>query len=183
METQSGVFLSISPETVDTHSLLPGVRSVVRARANGQQTEIRRISERKDVIAVLLTLLTGAVATDLAKRKIYNCWVLPGLLAGFLTAFLSGGTARTREALLSMFFAFAVLFPVYLIGGIGAGDVKLFAACATCLTLRETAQCITISFLVGGAASLILLLMHRKRGQTIRFAVPILVSVLFITGG
>lgn len=133
--------------------------------------------------AVLLTLLTGAVATDLWRHKIYNLWVLPGFLAGLILAVCSGGETEILRGVSCAALAFALLFPVYLIGGIGAGDVKLFAAVATWLTPKEVMMCIFVSFLLGGLYGILRIIQKRRRDLTIRFAVPILMSVLFIFGG
>ncbi|MBR5116795.1 MAG: prepilin peptidase [Lachnospiraceae bacterium] len=133
--------------------------------------------------ALLMTLLTGAVATDLRRYKIYNLWVLPGLIAGLVISACTGGGTGFLKGVSCAALAFAVLFPVYLAGGIGAGDVKLFAAVATWLTPGEVLMCIFVSFLLGGAYGIFRILRERKRHLTIRFAVPILVSVLFIFGG
>lgn len=134
-------------------------------------------------VTILMILLTGAVATDLWRYKIYNLWVLPGLLAGLIAAGATGGGTGFLQGLVSAAISFAVLFPVYLAGGIGAGDVKLFAAVAVWLTPGEVLMCIFVSFLLGGLCGIIRILRERRRHLTIRFAVPILMSVLFIFGG
>ncbi len=134
-------------------------------------------------IIILSSLLLGAAASDFRKHKIYNLWVLPHLAAGFLLAVRDGGAAGAWSALLSMGLSFAMLFPVYLAGGIGAGDVKLFAAAAPFLDLREVGICVLLSFVIGGVMSAGVLLAGKGRKYRIRFAIPILMSVAFIFGG
>jgi prepilin peptidase CpaA len=73
----------------------------------------------------LLTLLSGAVFTDLYKDRIYNLWLIPGLLVGIITAAL-GGLESLLAAMTAIAFSFVILLPVYLFKGIAAGDVKLF---------------------------------------------------------
>jgi prepilin peptidase CpaA len=132
---------------------------------------------------VLFLLLAGAVFTDQRSHKIYNRWLLPGGIAGILLSFIRCGPVGLREALISAFLAFVILFPVYLFGGIGAGDVKLFAAVSTCLSFEDVFLCIFCSFLVAGVISIIRILQTRSLHQTIRFALPVFVSILFIYGG
>lgn len=133
--------------------------------------------------AVLFAFLIGAAATDWTKHRIYNLWILPGLFAGLLTAGWTGGGAGVRSAVGSMLLAFLLLFPVYLIGGIGAGDVKLFAAAALFLGARETLLSIFLSFFIGAGISVVRIAVERRFRQKIRFAAPILISILFVFGG
>ena len=135
------------------------------------------------VIAVLFAFLTGAVVTDLVRKKIYNLWVLPGFAAGLVLSWCSGGMRGLSGALTAALLALCILFPVYLAGGIGAGDVKLFAAAATWLSFGEVCMCILISFVIGAVYGLVKLLIGRKKGTTIRFAIPVMISILFIFGG
>ncbi len=133
---------------------------------------------------VLFPLLIGAVVTDLWRHKIYNCWVLCGLLTGLALAGATENSAGLIRGLVSMLLALFLLFPVYLIGGIGAGDVKLFAAAAVNLTPEEVLLGILLSFLIGAVFSVVRILRTGSlRGQTIHFAIPVLISVLFIYGG
>ena len=135
------------------------------------------------IIAVLFAFLTGAVVTDLVRKKIYNLWVFPGFGAGLILSWCSGGMRGLSGAVTAALLALLILFPVYLAGGIGAGDVKLFAAAAAWLSSGEVCMCILISFAIGAVYGLIKLLATRKRGTTIRFAVPVMISILFIFGG
>ncbi|MCR5178985.1 MAG: prepilin peptidase [Lachnospiraceae bacterium] len=121
--------------------------------------------------------------TDLVRKKIYNLWVLPGFAAGMLLSFVSEGIRGFSGALAAALLAFMILFPVYLAGGIGAGDVKLFAAAAVWLNFGEVCMCIMVSFLIGAAYGLIKLAVMGRKDMTIRFAVPILISIFFIFGG
>ncbi|MCR5675550.1 MAG: A24 family peptidase [Lachnospiraceae bacterium] len=132
---------------------------------------------------LLFALLAGAAATDWKRHKIYNRWTFPGLLAGVAAAGVLDGADGIRCALCSAIFALVLLFPVYLIGGIGAGDVKLFAAAASFLELRETFLCIFVSFLIGAGFSLLLIVAKKGKQRQIRFALPILISILFVSGG
>ncbi len=121
--------------------------------------------------------MSGAVFTDLFKDKIYNVWVIPGLLTG-ISASLLQGTDRLIESLTAVGAAFLILLPVYFLRGIAAGDVKLFMSAASFLSMQDTLSCILISFLVAGVISFAILILKRNKQKTIHFAVPILVSAL-----
>ena len=120
--------------------------------------------------------------TDLYKDKIYNVWVVPGLITGLILA-LSQGTERFLTALMAVGVSFVVLMPVYLIKGIAAGDVKLFLSTASFLSMQELYSCILFSFLIAGAISLGILIFRINKQKTIHFAVPIMASTLFVLGG
>ena len=129
----------------------------------------------------MLLFLTGAVFTDLTKDKIYNVWVVPGLLTGLIIA-LSQGTGRFIEALVATLATFLVLMPVYFLRGIAAGDVKLLLSTASFLSFQELQSCILYSFLSAGAISLVIVVFKREK-KTLHFAVPVLVSTILVLGG
>lgn len=131
---------------------------------------------------ILYLFLTGAVFTDLYKDKIYNVWVIPGLITGLIMA-LSQGVDRFLSALLAVAVSFAVLMPVYFVKGIAAGDVKLFLSTASFLSMQELYSCILFSFLIAGVISLGILIFKRNKQKTLHFAVPILISAIFVLGG
>ncbi len=131
---------------------------------------------------MLLLFLSGAVFTDLYKDKIYNVWVVPGLLTGLITA-LYQGPDRFLNSLAAVGISFLVLMPVYFLKGIAAGDVKLFLSTASFLSMQELYSCILFSFLIAGTISLGILIFRRNKQKTIHFAVPIMASTLFVLGG
>ena len=131
---------------------------------------------------ILILFLSGAVFTDLYKDKIYNVWVIPGMLTGFIYA-AGKGPGNLLNALLSIVVALLLLIPVYLIKGIAAGDVKLFLAIAPFLSMQELYSCILFSFLIAGAISIGILLIKKNKQKTMHFAVPVMASTLFVMGG
>lgn len=80
------------------------------------------------LLGLLLALLLPAVATDVRARRIPNLLCLAGIVAGIAanTWFLAfDGTLLAVKGLL---LAFAIALPFWLLGWLGAGDVKLLAA-------------------------------------------------------
>lgn len=78
-------------------------------------------------LLALLILLAIAVFTDLRERRIPNWLTVSGMLAGIaLTSLEVGGVPTT--ALLGALLAFVLAFPLFALGGVGAGDVKLLVA-------------------------------------------------------
>ena len=126
--------------------------------------------------------MTGAVFTDLFKDKIFNAWVIPALSTGVISSLIQGSD-RLLESLSSVGVAFLILLPVYFLKGIAAGDVKLFMSAASFLSVSDTLSCILVSFLVAGIISVLIIILKRNKQKTIHFAIPVLVSVLFVMGG
>ena len=126
--------------------------------------------------------MAGAVFTDLFKDKIFNAWVIPALLSGVISSLIQGSD-RLIESLSAVGAAFLILLPVYFLKGIAAGDVKLFMSAASFLSVSDTLSCILVSFLIAGIISVLVIIFRRNKQKTIHFAIPILVSVLFVMGG
>jgi prepilin peptidase CpaA len=85
------------------------------------------------LVPLLLVLGAGCVAafTDVRSFKIPNYITFPLLLAGIaFHAFLPTGQG-VSYALLGMLAGFTSLILFYVLGGVGAGDVKLMAAIGT----------------------------------------------------
>lgn len=77
--------------------------------------------------SLLVIILFICVITDVAKRKIYNVIIFPGLLVAFFVQFLLGGWGDLLTSVYGFFCGLAILLIPYLMGGMGAGDVKLLA--------------------------------------------------------
>jgi prepilin peptidase CpaA len=76
---------------------------------------------------LLIILLGICVFTDLFERKIYNAVLLPFLCGGFFLNTLSSGPNGFEQSFFGMVVGFAILLIPFLLGGMGAGDVKLLA--------------------------------------------------------
>ena len=63
-----------------------------------------------------------------------------------------------RQTTLSMLLAFLLLYPLFKIGALGAGDVKVFMMIGSFLEVRELVTVLILSFVIGGICSLIKLL-------------------------
>jgi prepilin peptidase CpaA len=76
---------------------------------------------------LLVILLIICVITDVRKRKIYNVVLFPFLIIALIVHAISGGFHGLSEALLGTAAGLGILLIPYLLGGMGAGDVKLLA--------------------------------------------------------
>lgn len=164
------------------------------------------------IFALLFVILAVAAITDIAFGKVYNGWICLALAVGLSCAFWRGGMGKEglAGALLSMAVPVILLYPIFRIGGMGAGDIKLLAAVGCFLTVKETVACLVLSFLAGAVLSLLKMAAERnfirrmryllsyvlavagsgkwrrygqEEGGKIHFALPILLGVLLYKGG
>ncbi len=77
------------------------------------------------VVLVLFVLLAAAVTTDLKSHRIPNLLLLPALSLALMLHMKSGGVDGLITATGGLTLGLAMLLPLYAIGGMGAGDVKL----------------------------------------------------------
>lgn len=80
-------------------------------------------------ILLLIVVAGTAIVTDIRSCRIPNALCLTGILVGSLAHLaLGGASALLVEGLGGLLTAGLVLLPLYALGGMAAGDVKLMAA-------------------------------------------------------
>jgi prepilin peptidase CpaA len=116
---------------------------------------------------ILVLLVSIAAIYDLRFRRIPNWLVLTGLLLGLgLNAFLFAWSG-VRSSLLGIALAFLIYFPLYLLRGMGAGDVKLMAAVGAMVGPANWFGIFIIASLLGGVVAVILLLARGRLRSTL----------------
>ncbi|HEX21578.1 MAG TPA: hypothetical protein ENH19_02870 [Actinobacteria bacterium] len=76
---------------------------------------------------ILVMVVVVAVYTDIKYRKIYNISTFAGTGAGLLLSVYAGGLHGLKVNLAGLVFGLALLMPIFYLGGVGGGDVKLLA--------------------------------------------------------
>lgn len=76
-------------------------------------------------MAVLMCIFCAAAYMDLRFYKIPNLCIFTGILSGLIMTYAAYSFAGVLGAGVSAALIFAGFYPFYLMGGIGAGDVKL----------------------------------------------------------
>lgn len=111
------------------------------------------------VIQVVLVLVVLVAAIyDARFRRIPNWVVLIGLILGLgLNTFLFEWTGL-RSSLLGLGLAFLIYFPLYLLRGMGAGDVKLMASIGALAGPANWFGIFVLTAVLGGVAAIALLL-------------------------
>lgn len=111
------------------------------------------------VFQIILVLVVSVAAVyDARFRRIPNWLTLTGLILGLgLNTFLFEW-AGARTSLLGIGLALLIYFPLYLLRGMGAGDVKLMAAIGSIVGAGNWFGIFVITALLGGVVAVILLL-------------------------
>ena len=117
------------------------------------------------VTVVLVATLASAV-TDLWKFKVHNLITLPLLISGLLFHGIFGGPSEFLGSLAGMVFGFGILVVFYVMGGMGAGDVKLLAAVGAWLGMPLTFVVFLASSLAAGVYALVLVLACGRTRET-----------------
>jgi prepilin peptidase CpaA len=107
-----------------------------------------------------------AAVTDVWKFKVYNVLTLPLLASGLLYHGFVNGFPGLMGSALGILFGFGVPFFLYVLGGMGAGDVKLLAAIGAWLGMPLTLVVFLAAALVAGAYSLVLVLTRSSMQET-----------------
>jgi prepilin peptidase CpaA len=111
-------------------------------------------------LVILTAALLAASLTDLAHRRIPNVITYPLAACGLVCHFASAGTNGLIFALTGILAGAALLLPFYMLGGMGAGDVKLLAASGSILGPFGIFTAALYSALAGGIYALLVLWRH-----------------------
>jgi prepilin peptidase CpaA len=79
-------------------------------------------------VIILLAVLALATRADLRSRRIPNVLTYPALGLGLVVGAAFGGVDGLREHALGAALGLGMLFPLFILRWMGAGDVKLMAA-------------------------------------------------------
>ena len=110
----------------------------------------------------LWALLVIATVTDLLWGKIFNSVILVFVVAGIVCRLATGGFADAGTGALAFAVALVLFFPLWRLGVLAAGDVKLLMAVGAWSDVKAVLQLGVISILVGAAVGLFVL--FEKRG-------------------
>jgi len=119
--------------------------------------------------AVFTLLLLAGCVWDLRTRRIPNELVAAILGTGWLFALYSPDAVRALGlSLAGTAIGFGIWIGFYLLGAIGAGDVKFFAAAGAWLGPGATWRAALIAAVVGGVLAVAYLLVEKRLGGVLR---------------
>ena len=130
-------------------------------------------------IVFVMSVLTRAIYTDVKKGIIENRCIMSGLLLAGGYAVLHNGGKGFLESISMAMVMLVVLFVLFVLKGLGAGDIKLFCVLAAFYP-KSAMGIVVVSFLVAAGMSIVRMLprfLKREpvylKGETINFSIPI----------
>ena len=115
----------------------------------------------------LLALSAVAGVWDLWRGRIPNAVTYPAAVAGLLISAIESGPSGLVAGVLGAGAALLVGLPLFLWGGMGGGDVKLFVAVGALTGPYGLAQVVVSSLLLGAAAAVVMLAWRGELWRTL----------------
>lgn len=112
----------------------------------------------------IVTLLSSVVAafTDVVRFKVYNVLTLPLIASGVVYHAMVDGVDGVGVSIAGMFAGLAVLTLPFLMGGMGAGDLKLLAGVGAWVGVPCIIYVFVIAGLLSGAFAIAMLLWEKR---------------------
>ena len=117
---------------------------------------------------IVYGLVFIAVCMDLCSMRISNRLILIGLGIALLQRFLSGGMIEVLNGIILTVVPIILLYLLFLVGALGAGDIKLFSLIGGFVNFKILAGCIFYAFLFAGVGSFLKMVYHRTLFSSLR---------------
>jgi prepilin peptidase CpaA len=114
---------------------------------------------------VVIAVVIVATITDMRTLKVHNILTLPLLACGLIYHWMSGGFDGLTGAFSGALWGFALLLVPYMLGGMGAGDVKLVAAIGAWLGSGPLMAVLAVGLLATAIYSLGMLFVQGRIGD------------------
>ncbi|MCP8969321.1 A24 family peptidase [Ectobacillus ponti] len=121
-----------------------------------------------------ITLITSLI-TDIRQRKILNIVTFPAMLFGFLYHTAAQGWNGVLFSVSGFLVGLGVLLIPHLLGGMGAGDVKLMAAVGAMMGSAFVFHAFLYTAIIGGVISAALIMKKNGMWNTIKSAIFIVI--------
>ena len=115
-----------------------------------------------------IALAAAACWVDVRTRRIPNRLTFSAAALGLVTATVAHGGAGAIASAAGLLAGLAIFFPLFLLRGLGAGDVKLMGALGAWLGTSVILGVAFYTALAGGIFGMALIFRHRYGGQAMR---------------
>jgi len=122
------------------------------------------VTEASRTALACLVVIAGIF--DIRSRRIPNWLNVMGMAAGFALNVYAFGLEGLKAASFGMLLAAAVYLALYLLRGMGAGDVKLMAAVGAIAGPRSWFAIFIATALAGGIIGLLVVIAKGRMGET-----------------
>lgn len=120
------------------------------------------------MIPLLLVFAAACAATDLRSRRIPNWLTVAGALSGFAFHGWRAGWDGLGFAGMGFGAAFGIYAVLFLLRGMGAGDLKMMAGMGAIIGWSNWLLLFVLSAAIGGLVALIVIVARGRVGQTWR---------------
>lgn len=126
-----------------------------------------------------------AALMDFISFQVKNWLIVVGTISGLVFCTYQEGMGGFITSLAGAVLPLLCLWVFFLAHLLGAGDIKLLCAIGSFLGPEKILYCMGAAILIGGlfSAARLLLYDREERKNTIRFAIPIFLSVVLYQGG
>jgi prepilin peptidase CpaA len=127
--------------------------------------------------AVLLLIVVPAAIFDFRERRVPNWLALTGVVLGICTNFGVRHLDGLVTSLEGLGLAFLIYFPLYVLRGMGAGDVKLMGAVGAIVGPMNWFWILVLTSAFGAVTAIILVLYKGRLRRTFQNLGMLLISV------
>ena len=117
---------------------------------------------------ILFIFIVFCAYSDWKYRKVFNSSVVSAVVLGFGMNFFYGGLPGLGRSFIGLATGFSFLFVFYLLGGMGAGDVKFMAAVGCLKGLNFVLIGGLYGAVLGGVAAIVIMLFERRLVRTVK---------------
>lgn len=117
--------------------------------------------------ALLFAFLLSSSMFDLFTRKVPNLLIAAAALMGLINTLLSSVELNIGFAVMGFFLGLALFLPPFLMGAMGAADVKVFAVAGMYLGPNAILSAFIYTLISGGVLALIYWLIAKVKGHPI----------------
>ena len=96
---------------------------------------------------IAYTFVLIAVGMDLRNMKISNRLILLGIIVSLVRRFFCEGIGGLLTGIILISFPVILLYLLFLVGALGAGDIKLFSLIGGFIQIKELMWCIIFAFI------------------------------------
>lgn len=136
------------------------------------------ISMQGASVQTLYAILIVAVVQDITSMRISNRLIIMGLFLSMAFGIVLGGMPRIIQVLLNISIPVIMLYLFYLIGVLGAGDIKLFSVIGGFTNLKILTDCVLAAF-VAGAVIAVLKMLYMRNLRISLFKAQVFLRELF----
>jgi len=119
-------------------------------------------------IATLIFLIMASVS-DLKFNKVKNKHIMIGIIVGFIINIYQFGLNGLFIASIGFIVPLVIGYPLFLLGFIPAGDIKMFMAIGAINGMEDLTSIVVFTILISGFYSVILLLRKRDVSGFLQF--------------